>query len=313
MAEDSVFEARSPGAMLRAAREAQGLHLAALAAAIKVAPRKLEALEQDRWDELHDPTFTRALASTVCRALKLDAAPVVALLPRPDAVLLEPNNGGLGQPFRDRPGREDPNLPLTGLVKPLVGAAALLMVGAVALLMLPDNWLDWRPGREPVAVAASAALPEPQAAVAPQAPPASAASAVATEVNPTLALGAGAAASTAPGTTPAVSPANPLPPLAASAVSAVTTASTSAAVATGGAGGALLLKAKSATWVEVRDERGQVVFQRLLRTGETAQIDGRPPLKVHVGNVAGTDLVFRGQPVDLLASARDNVARVELR
>ena len=56
---------RGPAAA-RGAR-AQGLHIAALAAAIKVAPRKLELLEADRFDELPDATFTRALAQTVCR------------------------------------------------------------------------------------------------------------------------------------------------------------------------------------------------------------------------------------------------------
>ena len=63
--------AAAPGA------RGQGLHIAALAAAIKVTPRKLEALETDRFDELPDATFTRALAQTVCRTLKIDAAPVL--------------------------------------------------------------------------------------------------------------------------------------------------------------------------------------------------------------------------------------------
>jgi len=72
----------SAGQMLRAARERSGLQLPALAAAIKVTPRKLEALEADRLDLLPDPTFARALATAVCRALKVDAAPVLALLPR---------------------------------------------------------------------------------------------------------------------------------------------------------------------------------------------------------------------------------------
>ena len=50
------------GALLRAARERQGLHVAALAAAIKIPQRKLEALEAGRFEELPDATFTRALA-----------------------------------------------------------------------------------------------------------------------------------------------------------------------------------------------------------------------------------------------------------
>ncbi|MBC7941653.1 MAG: helix-turn-helix domain-containing protein, partial [Chitinophagaceae bacterium] len=73
--------AESAGALLRSARERQGLHIAALAAAIKVAPRKLDALENNRWHELPDATFTRALAQTVCRSLKIDAKQVLDLLP----------------------------------------------------------------------------------------------------------------------------------------------------------------------------------------------------------------------------------------
>ena len=41
-------------------------------------------------------------------------------------------------------------------------------------------------------------------------------------------------------------------------------------------------------------------------------VHGVAPLRLRVGNVSGTELVFRGQPVDLAARARDNVARLEL-
>ena len=69
-------DAAAAGALLRAARLAQGLHIAALAASIKVSPAKLEALEAGRSHELPDHTFARALALTVCRVLKIDATPV---------------------------------------------------------------------------------------------------------------------------------------------------------------------------------------------------------------------------------------------
>ena len=84
-----------------AARETQGLHIAVLAAQIKVAPRKLEALEADRYDALPDVTFTRALAQTVCRQLRIDAEPVLARLPQGGAHRLEHVARGLNTPFRD--------------------------------------------------------------------------------------------------------------------------------------------------------------------------------------------------------------------
>ena len=101
----------SAGRLLREARERQGLHIAALAASIKVTPKKLELLEADRFDALPDTTFTRALAQTVCRALKIDSAPVLALLPPPLHHRLDHVSQGLNAPFRERPGalvqRED--------------------------------------------------------------------------------------------------------------------------------------------------------------------------------------------------------------
>src|SRR5689334_24448147 len=94
--------APSAGRLLREARERQGLHIAALAAAIKVPPHKLEMLEADRFDALPDATFTRALAQTVCRALKIDPAGVLVLLPPTSAGhRLEHVGGGLNAPFRE--------------------------------------------------------------------------------------------------------------------------------------------------------------------------------------------------------------------
>ena len=67
----------SAGTLLRQAREDSGLHVATLAAALKVPVRKLEALEADRFDLLPDAVFVRALAASVCRNLKLDPAAVL--------------------------------------------------------------------------------------------------------------------------------------------------------------------------------------------------------------------------------------------
>ena len=80
---------RAPGALLREAREAQGLHIAALAAAIKVTQKKLELLEADRFDALPDATFARALAQTVCRGAE-------DRLRRRCCALLPPPAGGIG-------------------------------------------------------------------------------------------------------------------------------------------------------------------------------------------------------------------------
>ncbi len=139
MTDPAAGSRNTAGSLLRAARERQGLHIAALAAAIKVSPRKLDALEHDRYEELPDATFTRALAQTVCRTLKIDARPVLALLPAADSASLEQVAGSLNTPFRERPGPGDSGL-ATSAIRPLIWASGVLMVAALVLHFLPERW-----------------------------------------------------------------------------------------------------------------------------------------------------------------------------
>lgn len=134
---------QSAGAMLRAAREQRGVHIAALAAAIKVPQRKLEALEADRYDELPDLTFTRALAQSVCRHLKIELQPVLDRLPQTVAApqKLVHIGSGLATPFRERPGREAP-ADWSWLARPVVWGTLLVLAAAVALALVPGRWLD---------------------------------------------------------------------------------------------------------------------------------------------------------------------------
>lgn len=71
----------SPGALIKAAREKAGIHLAILSVNLKVSVKQLEALEADQYEKLIEPVFARALAAKVCRMIKLDANQVLALMP----------------------------------------------------------------------------------------------------------------------------------------------------------------------------------------------------------------------------------------
>ncbi len=112
------------------------MHIAALAVALKVPVRRLEALEADRHDLLPDAVFTRALALTVCRSLKVDPAPVLALLPKGQTQRLTVE-GRINEPFRhpkDGPGASW----LPQLSRPALIAAAFLVLAAVAVYVVPD-------------------------------------------------------------------------------------------------------------------------------------------------------------------------------
>ena len=99
----STPSSTTAGALLRQLREDAGFKLDVLAQALRVSPAKLEALETDRLDDLPDAMFARALTLAVCRQLKADAAPVLALLPGQDVSrLAAKNERGLDFPL-DRP------------------------------------------------------------------------------------------------------------------------------------------------------------------------------------------------------------------
>jgi cytoskeleton protein RodZ len=82
-----------------------------------------------------------------------------------------------------------------------------------------------------------------------------------------------------------------------------------AAVATAGV---LALRTTAESWVVVLDARGQSLLSRTVQPGEIVGLDGALPLRLTIGNAAVTQLTFRGQPVDLAPSTRDNIARLQL-
>jgi len=81
---ESASPRLTPGQMLRAAREAKGMHLAVLSVTLKVPTQLLEALENDRHEAFKGKgaAFVRALAQSMCRHLGIDSAPVLAGLPK---------------------------------------------------------------------------------------------------------------------------------------------------------------------------------------------------------------------------------------
>lgn len=291
----------SAGTLLRAAREKQGLHIAALAAAIKVSPRKLDALENDRWSELPDATFTRALAQTVCRSLKIDAKPVLDLLPAVGGAALEHAGAGLNAPFRERPGRDEPGLAFAA-IRPMVWAASILMLAAVVVYFLPEGLFDGKTESD-VTTASGVSAPAPAAspAISVTVLPPQTASASASAAAPVLSPATETAAASAP--VPAAAP--PAVPLVETVFSAPPAASAAAA-------GLVQLSSSEASWVEVRDGRGQLLLSRTVQPGESVGLDGKLPIRLTIGNASATQVAFRGQAVDLSQRTRDNVARIEL-
>jgi cytoskeleton protein RodZ len=79
------------------------------------------------------------------------------------------------------------------------------------------------------------------------------------------------------------------------------------------ASGVLQLQPSETSWIEVIDARGKPLISRLVQPGESVGLDGAMPFKVKIGNANATEVVFRGQPLDLGPFTRDNMAKLELK
>ena len=75
----------------------------------------------------------------------------------------------------------------------------------------------------------------------------------------------------------------------------------------------LVLRARSESWVQVRDSKGAVALQRKLAAGESVSIAASLPLSVVIGRADATEVFVRGKLFDLTAVSRDNVARFEVK
>lgn len=294
-----VGEGMTGGGMLKAARQASGMHIAALAVALKVPVSKLEALEADNYAVLPDTVFVRALASSVCRTLKVDPAPILALLPQSKSPHLKADTAGLNAPVKRHGGRASTSFAssssFTASTSRSVTVVVLaLLAGALALVYFPRssdglaNDPSSSSGVGPRAPVAGGDVSPVGVVAAPQS----------NQVTPDS-VGAGdlsvAAASEAPTTAPAP------------AMSASEAASTVAP------SGVLLLRARSESWVQVKDSAGAVVLQRNLAAAETVSVSGAVPMSVVIGRADATEVFVRGKPFDLAAVSRENVARFEVK
>ena len=284
VAGDSSF--MTAGGMLRQAREAHGLDVSVVAAALKIPTQKLEALEDDNIEALPDPVFARALAASVCRALRIDPAPVLAKLPgalKPglaDADRTISTNLRSGAPHQGRNGG--------GIALPsraLMAVVALLLVGAGALFWLPQSTFD----QLSATIAGWTTRADADAPVAePSTTPVAPAGTVVESV------------------TPPVAAVEPAPPVTAVPVAPAPTPSAPT--------DQVVFTARADSWVTVSEAGGKQLLRRTVTAGETVGVSGTPPLSVVIGRASGIDVQVRGKPFDLQAITKSGgVARFEVK
>lgn len=299
----------SAGYLLKSAREAAGLHIAALAAMLKVPVKRLEALETNRLDLLPDAVFVRALAASVCRTLKIESSTVLELLPQSDAPKFTRQRASANAPFRSPADGSQRSVWLY-VSRPSLLAGLALLLGALVLVFLPlvTTSVDQirsglmsagitQPAEKTSENPSATAVPSTNL---PDSPPGGAArsdAANSAAATPIAAADTSLPASTAtPGlgvteSQQTTQPVNKLP------------------LATD----LIVFTAKAQTWIKVTDSKGLTVLRRTLAAGEIVGVSGVVPLSVIVGSANATEVQIRGNSFDLNAVAKNNVARFEVK
>ena len=272
-------QAPAAGALLRAARERVGWTLNEIAAALRIRPYYLEALEDGRVDELPGNAYALGFLRTYASALGLDANEIARRFKNEAALV------------NRRPELQFPApVPERG-----VPAGALVLVGVLLAVAAYTGWYTLSgDGRLPAETslqvpARLAPLAEQAVPPAPPAPPATAAAAApATAPPPALTIGVTSEPKLDVPPVPAISPSsaaaavNPLPPQVTPAPDEASDQSR------------ILLRASADAWVQVRDRTGQVLLNRILHAGETWPVPARPNLLLTTGNAGGTELLVDG-------------------
>lgn len=287
---------RSPGAILAAERERQGLSRADVAQRLHMSVSQIEALEAGDYGRLPRGTFLRGFTRNYARALGLEAEALVGLLsqdaPRENAPgIVVPSQNIRFDPLGQR--LASPYVKAAGI------AAAALVFGFAAMYW----WLFIRP--QPVSTTVPAKAPT----VAVPAPPAEPAEPPKAE--PAKAeQSAEQPAAAAPAPAPAF--ASPAPPAYAPAAQPVpaTPAATSAAPSPGE--GQIKLAFRGAAWVEITDAKGKVLLSRTHPGGSTAEVAGKPPFTLVIGNAPEVRMTYNGRDFDLAPHTRVAVARFTL-
>ncbi len=272
-------EPGSAGSLLRQWRLQSDLDIGVLAGNLKVPERHLLALEADDWAQIPGgATGVRALASSVCRQLHRDPAPVLALLPQADTSWKQPSTRAPTVKVRRRAfaggaARDGRRLAVLAVVVLLVLALAWLWQSPVTL-----NWGAWS--------AADQARNE-----VPAMPPQPSAS------EPVMVTEVATLNTQTSATTPALPASSPV----------------TSKPATGPGSHELVFEAQGeSSWIEVRDAQSQVLHSGVLAAGQRQSVSSRGPMTVVVGRPESVRVSHHGKPFDLAPHTQFSVARFEV-
>lgn len=272
------------GAMLRQQREALGLDFADVAAALRIKPAYLEALEAGRPDELPGAVYAIGFIRAYADHLGVDNREMLRLFKRQSTLLAA---------------KPDLAFPILLGERSMPGGG-MLLVALILAVCAYGGWfylstgdgprpervaqipLELLPYREPFRAPPPVSQPMVEAQAAPRSP--------AVLLEGSEHSGAGgrpSAAGAAMAAVPAAADPAPNPP------------------------GEVVIRATADSWIQIRDARQAVLLTRVLKAGESCRAPDRPGLSMRTGNAGGLEITVNGVPAPPIGGrgmVRRNVA-----
>jgi cytoskeleton protein RodZ len=312
-----------PGKTLAAAREEMGWTVEQVADQLKLAVRQVVALEAGDYASLPGPAVVRGFIRAYAKVVKLDAVPLVALIPLDTPAASDATGTTV---HRNKPAS------FSEVRFPTNGKRSKLPLGWIALLVLvaAGAGLAWQFQLIPAALmrggASAPAAAGSQASVTVLQAPVSAKPAdapiettlvkpgqelppVVTNSVPLISVPPQTAQS---GTPPAPLPATGATPAGVAPAPAAAAAPATATAAAPAAANVLVLAASGDSWIEVRPLKGKPLLSKLARAGSTETLTLDQPVTLIVGKPSVVNVTLRGAPVALPPVAGSTVSRVSL-
>jgi cytoskeleton protein RodZ len=283
------------GALLRRRREEVGQDLATIAATTHIRQHYLKAIEDGRRKELPGTAYMIGYIRTYADYLGFDG----------NRLITDYHAELAGQrKWVDK--RAEPPAPAAGglpqiQVTPAMLLAALLVLG----IGIYAAWGYFSSKNEGSTETASVEAPAPEGAAP--------APAVEPVVKPPAASPTGAEASAPPPAEPAPAPAGTREPIADDQVPPEADVASTGEDATedrppqqdtaaDAKTGKVVVRARLESWVQIADDKKQIVFSRVLRVGETYTVPDQKGLTLTTGNAGGVDILLNGKKLKSLGA-----------
>jgi len=295
----------SAGTQLRSLREARGWSIEQVASQLNLAPRQIDALEQDNFSALPGLVIVRGFIRTYAKLLRVDAAPILAAIEAPAvAANIEPQRAPLSASFSET---SVPFGKRRGPSALVIIAALVVLCGVLFFVARSAGWIS--------STELAAAVPdgsvvkelpvESSTFVEPTPQEQTFVEPVASESGSDASVPEIAPAIVAP--PPAVAPATVSPKAAAEPV-----VSPAPAASSPSGKNKMVFQVKEDSWVEIKLADESILVSRIFPAGTTESFDIPGPASVVIGNAAGVSVTLRGQPLNLSGSS-SNVARLNVK